>query len=68
MPDEENGPELEQRVPQASEGAATDRRLSRSGKITPAEPNQDVELIERVHERLRDLDSSPDLDSGPGNA
>ena len=60
MRDEENAPELDKRVPQTSEGAAVDRRLSRSGKITPAEPSQDVELIERVHERLRDLDSGPE--------
>lgn len=46
---------LDQRVPQASEGARVDRRLSWSGRVLPPEPNQDVELMERVHDRLREL-------------
>jgi len=47
---------LDQRVPQASEGARTDRRMSWAGMLTPAEPTQDVELIERVHHGLQNYE------------
>lgn len=54
-----NGPspyELDKRVPQASEGARLDRRMSLSGRIVPLpEPCTDVDLMVRVHERLQHL-------------
>lgn len=47
---------LERRVPQASEAARLDRRLSWSGRIIPLpEPCRDLELMKRVHERLHHL-------------
>jgi len=47
---------LDQRVPQASEAAQLDRRLSWSGQIvTKAEPCRDLEFIARVHDRLHHL-------------
>ncbi|MBK0865488.1 hypothetical protein INP57_01550 [Saccharopolyspora sp. HNM0986] len=47
---------LDQRVPQASEAAKLDRRLSWSGRIFPLpEPCRDIELMKRVHDRLHHL-------------
>lgn len=45
---------LDRRVPQASEAAQLDRRLSWSGRIHP-EPCRDLNLLARVHDRLHHL-------------
>ncbi|WP_460958655.1 hypothetical protein [Parasphingorhabdus pacifica] len=47
---------LDRRVPQASEAARLDRRVSWSGRIVPLpEPCRDVDLMARVREGLRRL-------------
>lgn len=47
---------LERRVPQGSEQAQLDRRMSWSGRIMPLpEPCRDFQLIERLYERLNHL-------------
>ncbi len=46
---------LDRRVPQASEAAQLDRRLSWSGRIHPEPPCRDLDVLARVRECLYDL-------------
>jgi len=44
---------LDRRIPQTSEGARIDKRLSWSGRLPEVEPNRDVDLLDRIQARLR---------------